>query len=121
MALEAKKREMAVIALTSVQYSKQLAAEHPVGRRLYEVADVVLDNRCPPGDAVTEISGLEPKVGPTSTIAGAFIVNALAMTVASQFLERGITPPILKSSHLPGGPEWNLALVTEWADRIKYL
>lgn len=121
MALEAKKRGITVIALTSIRYSSQLPARHRSGRRLYEVADVVLDNRCPPGDAAVEIPGLEAKVGATSTIAGAFIINALAMQVACRLLERGVTPPVFKSSHLPDAPEWNRKYLDEWKDRIKYL
>jgi uncharacterized phosphosugar-binding protein len=41
-----------------------------VGKKLIDVADVILDNQCPPGDCVVEMEGLEWRTGPTSTVTG---------------------------------------------------
>mgnify|MGYP001070575635 CR=1 FL=1 len=64
MALEGKKRGATIIALTSMQHSSSVAPANPAGKRLYEVADLVLDNRCPPGDALAKLEGLLPRVAP---------------------------------------------------------
>ena len=45
--------------------------------RLFEVADLVLDNRAPVGDALVALPGLPQRVGPSSTVIGAAMLNAV--------------------------------------------
>ena len=52
VALQAKAHGLTVIALTALAYSAQLESEHPSGKRLYEVADLALDNHAPYGDGM---------------------------------------------------------------------
>jgi uncharacterized phosphosugar-binding protein len=98
MALGAKRRGMPVIAILSRRHSKETAAAHSSGRKLEEVADVVIDNQCPPGDCVVEIPGLEWRTGPTSTVTAAMIINMLRCGVAEKLVQRGC-PPVLLPSH----------------------
>ena len=65
MALEAKKRGAKVVALTSMPHSTSVSSNDPSGKRLFEVADVILDNGCPAGDAVVQLEGLLPRVRET--------------------------------------------------------
>ena len=57
LALQARAHGLTVIALTALAYSSQLASEHPSGKRLYEVADLALDNHAPFGDAMLAVEG----------------------------------------------------------------
>src|SRR5690349_22123932 len=59
MAAGAKRRGMPVIAIVSRQHSDCVAAAHSSGKKLIDVADIVIDNHCPPGDCVQEIKGIE--------------------------------------------------------------
>ena len=59
MALGAKARAMPVIAVVSRENCAASAPSHSSGRKLIDVADVVLDNQCPPGDCILEVDGLE--------------------------------------------------------------
>ena len=59
MALLARARGLAVVAITSLQFSRSLTARHTSGSHLFEVADVVLDNRCPEGDALVGVAGVK--------------------------------------------------------------
>ena len=43
--------------MTSLEHTKRVTPKHPSGKRLYEVADVVLDNRAPFGDSTLEFPG----------------------------------------------------------------
>ena len=61
-ALEARKLGAKTVAITSKQYSSPLELRNPWGKRLYEVADVVIDNKVPRGDAVLELEGVPVKV-----------------------------------------------------------
>jgi uncharacterized phosphosugar-binding protein len=99
-----------VIAITSMPQS-QLAA----------VADVVVLNCVPPGDALLEVPGLETKIGPASTVAGAAILNSMIIEAVSQLAARGISVPVFLSANLPHVTEDRLhATLARFADRIRY-
>jgi uncharacterized phosphosugar-binding protein len=102
MALGARRRGLPVIALVSRQHCEQSVPAHSSGRKLIDVADVVLDNLCPPGDCVVELEGLEWRTGPASTVTGAAIVNMLRCATAEKLLERGIRPVLLPSHQFVG-------------------
>ena len=67
-----------------------------------DVADVVLDNQCPPGDCVLELEGLEWRTGPVSTVTGAMMMNMLRCEVAERLLARGVKPELLPSHQFVG-------------------
>jgi uncharacterized phosphosugar-binding protein len=104
VALGCQARGLRVVALTNVGQAKATAARHASGARLHEVADLVVDNRCPAGDAAVALAGDGdgPRVGPLTTVVGAAVVAALAARVAELLLERGATPPVLRSQNLDG-------------------
>ena len=95
-------RGLPVIAITALAHSKQSVSKAPSGRRLYEVADVVLDTCTPVGDAAVLLAGMDAPVGPTTTVAGAALANALKVRVAELLLERGIVPKVLPSPLVVG-------------------
>ncbi|MGB4780999.1 sugar isomerase domain-containing protein [Candidatus Methylomirabilis sp.] len=121
LALEAKKRELTVIAITSLRHAQAVASRHVSGKRLFEVADLVIDNFGEAGDGALTFPGLTAKVGPTSLVAGAFIVNSIVCGVVERFIARGLTPPIYLSANLPGGDEHNRQLEAKYKGRIKLL
>jgi uncharacterized phosphosugar-binding protein len=121
MAEEGKRRGLAVIALTSLRHSKAVPSRHPRGVRLYEIADLVLDTCGEPGDAAVAYPGLDRKVGPTSLLAGSYIINALVCRIVELFLEHGLRPPIHQSANVPGGDEHNRALESQYRGRVRGL
>jgi uncharacterized phosphosugar-binding protein len=107
-----------VIAITSVTYSK-LAAQ---GRtRLADVADIVLDNGGPPGDATTSVPGSDLRVGPVSTSIGAALMNAVFAEAAARLQSAGVAAPIYLSANMPGAKEVNEALVARYRPRNPHL
>src|SRR5690606_8216404 len=52
-----KERGHPLIAITSVEHSTRMTSRHPSGSKLLDLADVVLDNGAPYGDAVLELPG----------------------------------------------------------------
>jgi uncharacterized phosphosugar-binding protein len=93
-ALGCKQRGLHVVAVTSLTHSRSSPSRHASGRKLYEVADLVIDNHGPSGDAAISLTG-DIAVGPTSTVAGAAIVNALTARIAQLLTERGVETPVL--------------------------
>lgn len=57
---------MKIIALTNVSYSMSTTSRHSSGKRLCELADVVIDNHGDVGDAAVRIDGVAQAVGPTA-------------------------------------------------------
>lgn len=118
MAIEATKRGVPVIAVTSLAHSKGTSSRHSSGRRLCEVADVVIDNCGVLGDAGITIEGVTQPVGPTSSIAGLFIVQAIMAQVAANMQREGGAPPLFGSGNLDGMSEINFQLAREYRSRI---
>jgi len=114
MAEGAKQRGLAVIALLSTAHCQQAKPAHPSGKKLMDVADVVLDNGAPIGDSLLSIDGpLTPnpsppkgrgasRTGPFSTVGGAMIMNMLRCEVAQRLMDRGIEPVFLPSHQFVG-------------------
>ncbi len=69
-----KERGHQLIAITSVQHSIQMTSRHPSGRKLLDLADVVLDNGAPYGDALLELPG-GGGYGAVSTITSALLAQ----------------------------------------------
>jgi uncharacterized phosphosugar-binding protein len=102
MALGAKRRGMPVIALCSVTHCHSGVSGHSSGKKLPDIADVVLDNQAPQGDCAIELPGLEWRTGPTSTVCGAMLINMLRCATAEKLLERGVQPELLPSHQFVG-------------------
>ncbi len=118
LALLAKERGHRVVAVTSMAHTRQVAPKHPSGKRLYEVADVVLDNLAPFGDAVLQLPG-GIGVGAVSSITAAFIAQLLTIGTARRLAETGTTPPLYISANVPGGEEHNRRLENLYQGRIR--
>ena len=107
LAIAAKEFGAYVIAMTSVEYSSQLKSEHPTGKRLFEAADLVLDNCAPPLDAMVEVPGQEIGICPASGISAATIMWAVKAQVVELLIEKNKKPSILKSINNPGSDVFN--------------
>lgn len=105
MALQAKARGLPVIAVCSMEHARSTITRHSSGKKLYEVADITIDNCTPAGDAVVQLEGLKYKVSPTSTIGAVAVVNALKARTAELMLAHGVEPVVLTSPHFADRPE----------------
>lgn len=102
VAIGAKALGLPVIAITSIEASRQSKGKHSSGKRLFEVADEIIDLCTPPGDAAVWISGLEAPVGPLSSVAGITVINMIKVSVADFLTRSGQPPPVITSSLVVG-------------------
>lgn len=116
MALEARRMGLVLVALTSVRCSRALASDHPSGKRVHEVADIVLDHGTPLGDAAVPVDALGLAIGPVSGIAAAYLMWSLEALIVERLVASGHTPSILVSVHLPGSRERNAATRKRFAE-----
>lgn len=105
MAMGAAERGLDVIAVTSRAESSALPATHRSGKRLFEVADLVIDIGTPVGDAMVAVDGLPHPVGPGSSLANVAVVNEIKVRTAELLAETGDMPPVLTSASLVGDEE----------------
>lgn len=99
LAQEGRRRGLNVIAVTNVSQSRAQEPRVPAGKRLFEVADVVLDNHAPPGEAVLELPGLDVKVATVGTATGVFLANAALAACVQELIRRGVEPPVFISEN----------------------
>jgi uncharacterized phosphosugar-binding protein len=98
LALEAKRKGVKVIALTSLTHSAAVSAT-PGLPKLMEIADYIFDNLGVLGDASIVIPGLAEWVAPTSTVIGAALIQATWAEVAERLVARGYIPEIWGSAN----------------------
>ena len=118
IALAAKARGHKVIAVTSMDHTMKVTPKHPSGKRLSEVADIVIDNLAPFGDSTMQLEG-GIGVGAVSSLTAAFIAQRITIGVAEAMRLRGKTPPVYISANIPGGDEHNRALEDLYGERIR--
>lgn len=118
IALAAKTRGHKVIAVTSMDHTMKVTPKHPSGKRLSEVADIVIDNLAPFGDSTMQLEG-GIGVGAVSSLTAAFIAQRITIGVAEAMRRRGKTPPVYISANIPGGDEHNRALEDLYGERIR--
>jgi len=102
MAEGAKKRGLPVIGVVSRAHCDQAKPAHLSGKKLTDLADVILDNGAPVGDTLLPLDGSESKTGPFSTLGGALVMNMLRCEVAQRLVDRGIEPVFLPSHQFVG-------------------
>ncbi|MGJ7045154.1 sugar isomerase domain-containing protein [Thermoanaerobacterium thermosulfurigenes] len=120
-AIKAKNNGLTTVAITSLKYSNAYSSKHVSGKKLYEVVDYYIDNMCDVGDASISIDGLKVKIGPTSTIIGAAIINSIFIDVAERLVTKGVDVPVFMSGNIDGSDEFNKNLINKYRPLIKML
>lgn len=114
-ALQAKDHGHPVIAVTSLEHTAAVEPKHPSGKRLSEIADVVIDNLAPYGDTTMEVDG--HGCGAVSSLTAAFIAQLLTIGTIAKLAQQG-EPPVYISANVPGGHERNQKLEDVYGDRL---
>lgn len=120
MALACKARGATTIALTSLRHARAITSRHHSGKRLFEVTDLVLDNGGEYGDAALDV-GNDIRMGPTSTIAGVFILNAVLAEAVDQLSHNGVEVDVYQSANMQGAEAAAEEMIRRWQSRIRGL
>src|SRR2546428_2063726 len=117
VAQQAKERGHALVAVTSLEHTRRMESRHPSGKKLYEFADIVIDNCGPFGDTLLELPG-GGKACSISSLSGVLIEQMLTAETIRNLIARGIDPPIFISANVPGGIEQGEKLRQRYEGRI---
>ena len=109
LALCARERGAKVIAITSVDHSSKTESRHASGKKLMDLADLVIDNCGVAGDSALKPEGMKAAVCPTSSIANAFIVQAVTAACVEEMLACKEEPPVFISLNIDGNEDVNEA------------
>jgi uncharacterized phosphosugar-binding protein len=115
--MEAKKRGLATVAVTSLDNYRKRQAMHSSGKKLPDVADYVIDNCIPAEDALVSVQGWKAPVAAGSTVSTVTIAMAIIAQVASELAARGVNPPVFVSPNVAGIPADNNNRVYEEYER----
>jgi uncharacterized phosphosugar-binding protein len=88
---------------------------------LYEICDLYLDNFGAIGDASIELNGLNTKVGATSTVIGAALLQAIMVQATELLIEKGFQPEIWSSANTESGEESNESLTKKYKSFVQSL
>ena len=106
-ALYAKSRGLSVIAVTSVANHETARAVHSSGKKLGDIADVVIDNCVPPEDALVIVDGWPYPVAAGSTVAVVAASMTVLSEVARRLASRGVKPPVFVSPNVNPDARFN--------------
>ena len=120
MAMCAKEKGIPVIAIVSMAYAQD-ESRHVSGKKLHDVADLVIDNGVCHGDAAVFIGDSGIKAGPISTISACMIAQSIVVQADENLWYEGIMPPVYVSGNIPGGMEKNQDMINRYMPRIKHL
>lgn len=107
VAIEARNRGLKVVAVTSMDNQRRAKSAHSSGKKLSDLADVVIDNCTPAEDALVSVEGWKAPVAAGSTVAFVTIANSIVAEVATELAKRGLTFPTFVSPNVPGIPREN--------------
>jgi uncharacterized phosphosugar-binding protein len=119
MADIARQRGMKVIAITSLQHSQGTSSRHSSGKKLYQIADIVIDNGCPKGDCLLHLDEMRQPIGAGSGVLGLLIIHTIIVQAIQNLVERGIDPPVFMSGNIDGSDEFNQPFLDRYWGRIK--
>ncbi|HXG46399.1 MAG TPA: SIS domain-containing protein [Methylomirabilota bacterium] len=120
MALAGRAKGMKVVVVVSLAHSRDWPSRHSSGKKLADVGDVVIDNCAASGDACLDLPGMPARIGPTSSITGTFIINALIVRGIELALAHGRAPEIFISSN-SNGDDHNDLLLQKYKSRVRHL
>ena len=100
-----------------MNHTTAVTSRNRLNLRLFEVADLILDNGGVLGDAAVSYAD-GAMVGATSTAVGAAMLQAIVCRVKELSLEEGFEADFYKSSNVDGGDAWNNRLIEQYKDTI---
>jgi uncharacterized phosphosugar-binding protein len=118
-AMYGKEKGLTVVAVTSLGNQKIAEATHSSGKKLIDVADILIDNCVAPEDVVVPLEGRRERVGATSTIASILITMSVISETAELLNSKGYDLKVFVSPNVEGfGVDHNLSIFDEHNRRI---
>lgn len=100
LALRCRELGAMTVAVTSLEHSRAVTSRHPSGKRLFEIADVVIDTATPLGDAALHDPRIPVAFAAASSVSFCLLAQTLNVAVVSTLLDRGLPVNVLVSANV---------------------
>ena len=117
--LYAKAKGVLTIAVTAASAHAQSKSRHSSGLLLKDAADLVLDNGAGKNETCLQVGELE--VAPISTLGACAVLHSVLYEAARLLAQKGVPPPVYRSSNAAGNDGYNTALAAQYKGRVKHL
>jgi len=120
VAQEVKVCGHSLVAVTSLDHTQHVEPRHPSGKKLYELADIVIDNCGPYGDALLDVpmGAISGKACAVSSLSTMLIAQMLTAETIQALIKRGVEPLVYQSANTPGGIEQAERMKQRYEGRI---
>ncbi len=119
VAIKAQQSGAYTVSIQSLYYNAtEQPSKHPLGHRLEDAVDDILNTHVPLGDGLLTSGDLS--YAPASSVMGNMLLHATFSRVIEIMIDRGLEPPIFKSSNIDGSAAHNELMMATYADRIKF-
>ncbi len=115
-ALQAKQKGHKVVAVVTKELSDASISKHSSGKKLVEIADIVIDTGAKNPDLLLGVDGTH-KVNQIATIAGNVIAQMITAEVYRYLKEQGTECPVLLSANIKGADVHNKELSDKYLGR----
>lgn len=115
-ALIAKEKGQKIIAVVNKKLADEAPVKHSSGKKLTDIADLVIDNCADLDDAVLDIDGTH-KMCQLGTITGNVIAQMITAETYNYLTSMGKECPILLSANVKGADVHNKAMSDKYAGR----
>lgn len=120
VALAGKENGLYVVALTSLDNHQNKPVTHSSGKKIGDIADIVLDNGVTSEDAVVAVNGVGGKVGGTSTLIAIAIIQAVVAETATVLADKGYpVKPFASPNAQDVEPGRNVAVYVDYRNRLQ--
>ncbi len=111
LAIQAAALGVTVIAIVNRRHSERFDSRHPSGKKLKDVASLMLDNCGVPGDACVSLPDSDLKTGAASTVTGIVLLQMIVCATIEKAREAGWQPQLFQSAN--AGRESDNAVIIE--------
>jgi uncharacterized phosphosugar-binding protein len=103
-AMIGKEKGATTVVVTSMQNYRKNPAKHSSGKKLADVADIVIDNGAPPEDAIIHLPNWIEPVAASATVTGVCISMMLLAETARVLSQEGVCMPTFASPNVVPDP-----------------
>lgn len=115
----AKNDGLYTVAITSMENHTSRPATHSSGKKIGDLADVIIDNCVGPMDAVVDIDGVVGKVAGTSTLSAIIILQSLVAETAKKLSQKGYyVKPFASPNTIGITPDHNKDVYVDYRKRL---
>ncbi|MDD2592336.1 MAG: sugar isomerase domain-containing protein [Erysipelotrichaceae bacterium] len=116
MAIKVKEKGHKLIVVTSIEAAKKAESKHLSGKKLYEFADLIIDNQVNVPDLAIKLDD-KTMINQMATLTGNTIAQMLTAEIYRYLVDKGHEAPVLLSANVKGADVHNKEISDKYLGR----